>query len=1067
MTTHFKVKNEFALSGENLEYYQDIQYLKELTKQATALMSRSNAVYNNILNELEIGHSVGGLNSPSFTDLGKLPDDGRCNLCGLSHGADYCILQQILTGEETEKSQEKLSGKRSRDLSKSTFQVSARLGRESRSSVSYADTFSYSDGQVFSTGKKSTHDKFPIFENLSPKELLDTYEVISKRFGDSNGMRFLLAYDLAHKKDEKIEPWTVPCDARPEKVVESPPSISYEKIKKDCFPEVIPFDPLCPDYSSKVRQKVETLVKLTPPCDAEPLDKPKNWKGILTRRREVKKEVPRKKDDSSELTLARAENVQCSTCECELEDCDCEGDVTCMKSPKYVCPQDENLGVNYLLTVRNRIERRRRCWESVRSTMATSRDTQTQDVTHQKQSNFLEKAFEEQEHYLNNCLTKRMVKLSSHDSHEFNKNIRNVVEMAAPTKVVDEHALRNWMVSYDKKESETMNSDRDSDSGDSRINSEYSGITEHSEESDLDYRESRKVIPTRIPFAEECYKLTDILFDKINSHFEKSIQKNGTVRRDTAWQRPTFSHVMQKIKMLETTNRIFHEVLLNMRYFRFYPKWMKPFHVTKQSKIRRLESLVRKSKKVDRKRKWNQGIQIGKPYRRYDKDFKFRRGGNFEGFSEHKREYLQKPESRRIKSYNLVGDVTGRVIDKKRIHNDFRLIRNLFDDDSSTRRRVESMMDEGMRKRLEQFKRRGRGLSETLPEPPATMSNEEAYTASDVDLDFTTGMKEHNFPKKEEMTMEQAAPVKCQFDQNGRKEESFSSATRKSLGNLTNMKGCKAESEGALDEEIDDGKYEKHNADTLSGNKEESSSARIVSTLRSYAMKSQNVVSGSCKRSSAYSIASQDGDDASRPKDIIVKQPASDKKQNILRHNSFSTSPRQSGNLSNMKESTPRGVFKRVDSAVHDESNCAKDGRKPVDTSFEKLKKTSSKHTFQSARILSKLHTYAIKSQDNLPGSFKTSSIHSETKSSRNEHTMKQSNSNTSVSLGSKRTQSVPHEGNIRRALLETDKNLASLESMPPIKTLFDERFRAVEPKSRPASCVSSASKQRKLAGLS
>uniref|UniRef100_A0A0A9YPE8 Putative transcriptional regulatory protein YLL054C n=1 Tax=Lygus hesperus TaxID=30085 RepID=A0A0A9YPE8_LYGHE len=965
MSVYFKVKNEFGLSGENLEYYQDIQYLKELTKQATALMSRSNAVYNNILNELEIGQAIGGLNATSQTELGKSQDEGRCNQCGLSHGANYCILQQILTEELPEPSMDRSSGKRSRELSKSTFQAS-RLDKESRtSSWVFEETDSQSEDKVLLPRRKSRNlETLPVFEDLSPKELLDTYEMVCKRYGEHNGKRFLIAHSLAHKKDTKIEPWTVPCDARQEKVAESPPKISYKKIMRECFPEADQFNPLCPDYSDELRKKVETQVKLTPPCDAEAFETQKNWKGIFKRgRQEVKKEVPPEEDDSSEITLTRGEKVDAPACMCGLENCDCSGDTTCMKPPKYVCERDENIGVNYLLTVRNRLERRRRCMETVRSTMATSRDTQTQDgKSHKKQMTFLERAFEDQERSLHGCLTRGSLKESSQvDAREFRKNIQNVTDLAAPTKMMEDHVWRNWMVIYDKKEAEVMNSDRDSDSGDSHIMSECSGITEHSEESDLDYRE-RKVITTRIPFAEECYKLTDILFDKIHSHFEKSILKN-TLKSDTLWHRPTFGHVVQKAKMLETTNKIFHDMLLNMRYLRPYPKRLKPFHITKQSKTRRLEALVRKNRKLDSRRKWSQGIQIGKPYRRYDKQLKYTREGDLEGFSEHKREYLEKPESYRIKSYNLVGDVSGRAINKERIHRDFQLIRNLFDDESETRRRRESMMDEGMKKRLEKYRRRVRGLSEELlPETPAPIPDIDGSTA-DMSSEGSFGTAEPNVPKKEEMGLEQAAPKKLQFDRYcSPRESSFTTNLKRSKPVSRDMD---RDSDLPQHDEADDGNYVRKAVET--------------EETKEFAM-----------------------DD--------------------------------------FKQNAPG--------------------------SSERMKKAS-KNTSQSAEVMSKLRACAMKSQ-NMIGTCKTSSGFSRVKSSQNEDVRQTNKSNITESLSSKWTQSsMTYEGHVKRASHEANKRLASLESLPPIKTLFDEHFQADEAKSKPASRISSAARIGKLAEVS
>ncbi|KAF6205582.1 hypothetical protein GE061_019755 [Apolygus lucorum] len=705
------------LVAENLTYYRNIQYLKEMTKQATSLLLRSNAVYEDILDDVEVTLKVRGLSDS--TENQSKTQEPACEICKTFHGAPFCIIDEINQAEKIWADRFKpkpsvvmpdIQWKEPRRESISDLSIGIETWRKPHKLPKMTESVEKSETPI-----KDEPWSFKIDANATPEEILTNYEIMCTRFGNSSGRRYVLASSLAA---DTIQ--TPPQSQVVEKFEDRDLERRREEFRKkeiECLPPEPPISNfLCPEYSEEVREKFEKVVDSSPICYSHDIVHKKRWKDILCK--------PRKLETSSKIRQEveyigedddRVNRRKVVVCRCAAMDCDCGGITGCStKTAKKKCEllYEEN---NYLNTVRNRRDRRRLVKMNQRkSSMTLSGTSRRQMVgaTRRHSSTFLHLAYEETLTLLNECLWNQFEPHSDSDGFEkYQRKIEALARLASPSSMI---ALRDWNAWYETYAQQVLdNKEEDIESIDSDIQSSISEISDHSRRSsDLDYKE-RKMPPSRIPYASETYKLLNNLFEKISLKLEKTIMKNCK-KSQLFNYRPLVAYYFKKLSTMRGRDE-FKKVLDDWNQNYLHLKNLIPFKMLKRSKIGRMNTLKRKCRKLCNRREFVGGTQIGKRYK-YRKNLKkYTKEGDYIGFTPEKRKLLRTVESKRLRSYDLVRDVAGLEISKKSMHDDYRLLCNLFDETSSDQRM--NLLSEDMKRRKDKQIMREYG-EPGLPEPP-------------------------------------------------------------------------------------------------------------------------------------------------------------------------------------------------------------------------------------------------------------------------------------------------------------------------------------------------------------
>lgn len=717
---------EIYLRGENLEYYRNIEYLKEVTRQANALLDRSNAKYENILDEKKLGLVRARSISNSSKSLSPSME-GKCKKCGLSHGAAFCIVEQIMDNEK------EYEYKRKSKVSKASFRDflsidSKTLKPEISPESAIEDTPVAELKQIW--------EPINVLEKLEPSQILDRYEMLCARYGSNAGRKLLLANSMANPPEERIQQWTTTDHPeKTQKITEQPqPQIS------DCPKTTLEYDPLCPDISQEVKDKMEQLVHIIPPCDTQPLvEHNKNWRAVFHKQPSQPGKASSIQSDRQNEEIEFDSTIPDESCQCKDQLCSCGTEKTCtapkLKKNCSMTGHEDDYNNNYLLTMRKKIWKRQQTKRQ--ETLILSKQNIAVVKSRTRSEEFLEKAKMEQYKTMKNCLSLSL-KNEEYDHDEFNDNVQRVAELTAPSTAINHRQWDRWQEQMKEQEKLDEYDEADSLPSDAQTDDESKSLISHS--TGFDYKPGG-IKYSRIPHAQDIYDLIDNLYDKITRKFEKGIVKNSFKVSRLSY-RPTFAFLHRKMTLLSYKSPLFQDIMYRAE-FATYLKRLTPYKVRKYRKLKRLGDKGRKLVRTIRKRGMVRGLQLGKQYRKVSQSHKFSSESGYKGFKLEERTLLDPNVPNRFAMFNSL-DPLGKAMTKKRIHHDFRLMCNMFEDAAKADR--EDLMDQGMLQRLYKFQKNLYNL-QNLPHPPHTdTEDEEAHS------DHT-----YQIPHKEEMRLLQTA----------------------------------------------------------------------------------------------------------------------------------------------------------------------------------------------------------------------------------------------------------------------------------------------------------------------
>lgn len=734
---------ENVLSGENLVFYKNIEDLKILTFNARALITRSHTVFQDIVQGRELNKIVRGTDEEEVDSVESL--HGTCIKCGLLHGAhDYCIVDEIISAEKKVKE----SSRKSVQLKGDIVELEENIALSSSGRKQPLKSF-----------EKPTADKFQKWENLlsremTPKEVETEYTRICCMYGVANAKKFLHARSLVREPD-KVEPLFTD-ENRHTKYIKGSKKIT--SITKECVSAHEPNVP-CPELSAEVRDKMATLLESMPPCGFKAFKEKTVWKNALKAKPKSEMILPESIEDDYSLSPSNSNTPSfdgSNWCSCELGDCDCDAQTVC--EPPEKCQVITHHHTNYLEVIREKLRKRRLLMGKIppeeyhRLLKCTSKEI-SYAILRKDSDQTMKKSYEINKTDLVNCVKSAIGK----DDSKLDENASKVAEVTSPFTKPDNYTWDNWIKRFQTQ------GDVEEDEGiseDSEIPPSCSSGMSSSSTTDHEFSHPQSPY-RRIPFAEEPLKLIDTLFDKIYARFRKSIQKSSFPNLFHPYKKFFITHVDHLVS-LNCRETLANEVGEKLNLYFHDLKSLKPQKLLRAQRLKRLEAKNKKLLKTIRRRNYVEGVQIGKAYRRPKKSINFTKDQRFIGFRDVDRELLQKPIPDRFMKCDWVGDGKGVLLSKKKIHYHYRLLRTLFNGTMQSADK-ESLMDEGMKERLRNFKKK---LRDSSLKQVATDSGTDGEVVSN--LSSTRIQRPWKIDEKKLKSVPGSFPVGTRSNQNSR-----------------------------------------------------------------------------------------------------------------------------------------------------------------------------------------------------------------------------------------------------------------------------------------------------------